>query len=107
MVEVLADEILNSIGKCIDASVESMKDPLEVFSASVRIFITILTSKPEWAQFIIRISATPHYKHLRIFQRLFRDIGKVAKMRHSRRRRSRHGKLCHGRRIAVFGHRIA
>lgn len=75
---VVTEQLLDSIGKCIDDAVQEISDPWEILATALRLFITILISKPEWAQFIIRISATPNYKQFGIFQRLFRDIAKVS-----------------------------
>ena len=75
---VVTEQLLDSIGKYIDDAINEVSDPLERLATALRLFITILISKPEWAQFIIRISATPNYKQFGIFQRLFRDIAKVS-----------------------------
>lgn len=75
---VVTEQLLDSIGKCIDDAIQEISDPWEILATALRLFITILISKPEWAQFIIRISATPNYKQFGIFQRLFRDIAKVS-----------------------------
>ena len=75
---VVTEQLLDSIGKYIDDAIKEISDPLERLATALRLFITILISKPEWAQFIIRISATPNYKQFGIFQRLFRDIAKVS-----------------------------
>lgn len=75
---VVTEQLLDSIGKYIDDAIKEVSDPLERLATALRLFITILISKPEWAQFIIRISATPNYKQFGIFQRLFRDIAKVS-----------------------------
>ncbi len=76
---VVTEELLESIGESIDTATKNIPDPSELFATAIRLFITILISKPEWAQFIIRISATPNYRQYGIFRRLFRDIGSVAK----------------------------
>jgi AcrR family transcriptional regulator len=78
VLSVVTDQLLDSIGKCIDDTVKETSGPLEALATAFRLFIAILISKPEWAQFIIRLSATPSYKHFGIFQRLFRDIEKVS-----------------------------
>ena len=80
---VVTEQLLDSIGKCIDDAVKEISDPLEILATALRLFIAILISKPEWAQFIIRISATPNYKQFGIFQSLFRDIAKVSQVPNS------------------------
>ena len=76
---VVTEELLDSIGKCIDKTTETIDDPWDQLATSVRLFVKIIHAKPEWGQFIIRICAVPNYMQFGIFQRLFRDIEKVNK----------------------------
>jgi AcrR family transcriptional regulator len=84
VLSVVTEKLLDSIGKCIDDTIKDTSDPLETLATALRLFIAILISKPEWAQFIIRISATPTYKQFGIFKRLFRDIEKVSETSNSK-----------------------
>jgi AcrR family transcriptional regulator len=83
VLSVVTEQLLDSIGKFIDETIKDASDPLETLATALRLFIAILISKPEWAQFIIRISATPNYKQFGIFHRLFRDIEKVSEKSNS------------------------
>lgn len=84
ILSVVTEQLLDSIGKYIDDTINDASDPLETLATALRLFIAILISKPEWAQFIIRISATPNYKQFGIFKRLFRDIEKVSEISNSK-----------------------
>jgi AcrR family transcriptional regulator len=84
ILSVVTEQLLDSIGKYIDDTIKDASDPLETLATALRLFIAILISKPEWAQFIIRISATPNYKQFGIFKRLFRDIEKVSEISNSK-----------------------
>lgn len=79
ILSVVTEELLDRIGSSVDQATQGISDHWELLSASIRLFMEIVISKPEWAQFIIRISATPSYRQFRIFQRLFRDIERVTK----------------------------
>jgi len=79
LVGVVTYELLDRIGQRIDEMTVGISDALDILATSIRLFIAMLVSKPEWAQFIIRLGLAPEYKRYGIFKRLFRDIGNVAK----------------------------
>src|SRR5690242_946807 len=72
-IETLSDRI----GTEIDRAVGAITDPLALLATALRTFITILISKPEWAQFFVRIGSVPGYKDISLFHRLYRDIRAV------------------------------
>ncbi len=78
LIGVVTHELLDRIAKYIDSFIVDIKNPWEAIATAFRLFTGILISKPEWAQFMMRRSATPGYKNAEIFQSLYRDIGKVA-----------------------------
>jgi len=75
---VVTDELLERIGGLIDATTSAIDEPWRKFATAIRLFIRIVISKPEWAQFIVRVSADPNYRKHGIFRRLFRDIDQIS-----------------------------
>ncbi|MDR3448576.1 MAG: TetR/AcrR family transcriptional regulator [Alphaproteobacteria bacterium] len=69
--------LFDSIGGQIDNVILTMSNPCEALAVAIRIFVTTMIAKPEWAQFIIRTMAVPGYKHIGLYPRLFRDIRKI------------------------------
>ncbi len=74
---VATETLFDRIGTQIDAATGTIYDPCEALAAAIRIFVTTLIDKPEWAQFIIRTMAVPGYKSVGMYPRLFRDIRKI------------------------------
>ena len=78
--EILAaaiDEMLERIGSQIDGTVAQFPDPREALAAALRLFISLLIAKPQWAKFLLRISSIPGFNKAGLFPRLFRDIRKA------------------------------
>ena len=74
--EILAaaiDEVLERIGSQIDGTVATIPDPLEALAAAIRLFISGVIANPQWAKFLVRVSAVPDPTRP-LFARLFRDI---------------------------------
>jgi AcrR family transcriptional regulator len=71
---VAIEELSERIGMQIDRAIVTISDPLEALAAAIRLFISVIIAKPEWAKFIVRISMMPGYKDVGLFPRLFQDI---------------------------------
>ena len=107
--EILAaaiDEVLERIGSQIDGTVATIPDPLEALAAAIRLFISGVIANPQWAKFLVRVSAVP-------------DLNKAGCLPGSSGISVRpskpagcapstgYGRLRRGRRDAVPGHRAA
>ncbi len=77
ILETATLELFDRIGAKIDEAIGPIEDPCLALGTAVRMFVGILISRRDWAQFIIRVSVIPGYKRLGMYARLFRDIHKI------------------------------
>ena len=107
--EILAaaiDEVLERIGSQIDGTVATIPDPLEALAAAIRLFISGVIANPQWAKFLVRVSAVPDPTRPVVCPALpGYPCGRAS--RPAAHRRPGYGRLRRGRRDAVPGHRAA
>ena len=72
-----ADELFQRIGPRVDESIGTIADPLEVVVAGIRLFIGMLTAKPIWLEFLLRVCMVPGFEKMGLFPRMFRDLGRA------------------------------
>lgn len=77
ILETATLELFDRIGAKIDETIGSIEDPCLALATAIRLFVGILITRRDWAQFIIRVSVIPGYKRFGMYARLFRDIDKI------------------------------
>lgn len=70
----LIDELVGRVGESLDTLGESLTDPAEVLSASIRYCMGYATENPLWGRFLLRVSLSPEGFNNGVGARLFRDI---------------------------------